>query len=160
MPSSGPLHPQANGGAILDATFELSTLPVFDIVYHHKAGGSGSSRSVNDDYNEGLELLLLRLADFELTILGISVDSGIAQELPPADRELALNFPIKLSRDTNIYELRLGISRTQKPVARRANVKPGPGGNSQKRIRITLAGDDPLLAYDDLLSHLVTGGSS
>jgi hypothetical protein len=157
MPSSGPLHPLSDDGVELDATFELSTVPVFDIVYHHKAGGRESPRSVNIDYNPGLELLLARLARLQLTILGISVDSSVARERSPAKRELALDFPIALRPDMNIYELRLKISRAQKPIAQRANVKPGSKGNSQRRIRITLTGDNPLLNYDQLLKFLVGG---
>lgn len=159
VPSSGPVHPFANDGVALDATFELSTVPVFEIVYHHKAGGRESARSVNADYNQGLELLLARLAQLQLTILGIAVDSSVAQELDPANRELALNFPINLRANMNTYELRLNVSRAQKPIARRANVKPGSDGNSQKRIRITLTSDDPSLNYDQLLHYLVSGES-
>lgn len=160
MPASGPQHPLTDAGLKLDATFELSTVPVFDIVYHHKAGGSASPRSVNADYNDGLELVLARCARLQLTILGISVDSGVAQELDLADRELALDFPIRLYPEKNIHELRLDISRAQKPVARRSNVKPGLGGNSQKRIRITLTGNDPLLNYEGLLNCLLMGAIS
>jgi hypothetical protein len=158
MPSSGPLHPLANDGAVLDATFELSTVPVFDIVYHHKAGRRGSERSVNADYHQGLELLLGRLAQLRLTILGIAVDSGVARGLDPADRELVLDFPIRLRPEMSVHELRLTITRAQKPVARRADAKPG-GGNDQKRIRITLTGDDSVLTYDHLLDFLVGGES-
>ncbi len=39
VPSSGPLHPRAADGSEVDATFELSAVPVFHLVYHHKAGG-------------------------------------------------------------------------------------------------------------------------
>lgn len=159
MPSSGPLRPFAEDGTKLEATFELSTVPVFEIVYHHKAGGRQSERSVNADYNQGLELLLTRLAHLQVTILGIAVDSSVAQELDPVDRELALDFPIRLHANMNTYELRLNVSRAQKPIARRANVKPGSDGNSQKRIRITLTSEDPLLNYDQLVNYLVSGES-
>ena len=157
MPSSGPLHPFADDGAELDATFELTTVPVFEIVYHHKAGGRESPRSLNADYNQGLEVLLARLAQLHMTILGIAVDSSVAHDLDPADRELALDFPINLHPDASIYDLRIKVSRAQKPIARRANVKPGSDGNSQKRIRITLTSDDPLLSYDALLDYLTSG---
>lgn len=157
MPSSGPLHPFAEDGTELEATFELSTVPVFEIVYHHKAGGRESPRSLNADYNQGLEVLLARLAQLQMTILGIAVDSSVAHELDPADRELALDFPINLHPDTSIYDLRMKVSRAQKPIARRPNVKPGSDGNSQKRIRIAVTSDDPLLSYDALLHYLTSG---
>jgi hypothetical protein len=160
VPSSGPVHPFAEDGTTIEATFELSTVPVFEIIYHHKAGGRESDRSVNADYNQGLELLLTRLTRQQMTILGIAVDSSVAHELDPADRELALDFPIKLRSDMNIYELRLLISRAQKPIGRRSDMKPGSHGNSQKRIKITLTSDDPLLSYEALLHYLMSGQRS
>ena len=62
MNSSAPLHPCRDDGSTLDATFELSSIQLYEVVYHHKAGARDSPRSVNADYHEGLELLLQRLA--------------------------------------------------------------------------------------------------
>ncbi|BBY28102.1 hypothetical protein [Mycolicibacterium sediminis] len=159
MPASGPLHPQSDYGAAIDATFELNTVPVFDIVFHHKAGGRGSERSVNADYHQGLEVLLGRLAQLQVSILGIAVDSGVARELDPADRELVLDFPIELRPGMSVHGLRLMITRAQKPIARRANAKPG-GGNDQKRIKITFTVDNLALSYDRLLELLVKGSGT
>lgn len=154
MSTSGPLKPRRADGTGIDATFELSVVPVFDVIYHHKAGARGSDRSVNADYHEGLELLLGRMAELRLTILGVAVDSAVARELDPADRELDLEFPIDLSPAMNVPELRLQITRAQKPVARRPNAAPG-GGNDQKRIRITLTSDDPTLSFDAVRQQLI-----
>jgi len=158
MPTSGPLHPRRGDGSEIDATFEISTVPVIDVVYHHKAGGRDDPRAVNADYHEGLELILAKLSSVNARILGISVDSSVARELDPVDRELRLDFPIELSPATNARGLRLQITRAQKPVARRADAKPG-GGNDQKRIRITLTWDDHSLTYDRLL-ELLSGARS
>jgi hypothetical protein len=158
MTASGLLHPIAPDGRVLEATFELTMVPIFDLVYHHKAGARDSPRSVNADYHEGLELLLQRLAAFRATILGISVDSGVARDLPEEDRELDLEFPIDLTPDTDIHEVRLAITRAQKSVARR----PGSltaGGNDQKRIRITLTGADPsVFQYERIRADLIGRG--
>lgn len=161
VPATGPLRPRASDGSEVDATFELSVVPVFDLVYHHKAGARGSERSVNADYHEGLELLLCRLAELELTILGIAVDSSVARELDPADRELDVPFPIDLRPEMDMHELRLTITRAQKPVARRPGVVPS-GGNDQKRIRITLTADNAEVSFEALRRHLLdgTGGSA
>lgn len=137
MPTTEPLHPVRPDGTRLDATFELSSVAVFELVYHHKAGGRDSARSVNADYHEGLELLLARLAMVGTTILRIAIDSGVARELPEADRELGLPFPIVVNRNVDVGELRKEITRAQKTVARRPGAKPG-GGNDQKRILLTL----------------------
>jgi hypothetical protein len=133
---SGDLHPIRADGTLIDATFELDAVPVFEIVYHHKAGRRGGPRSVNADYHEGLRLLLERLASVDATVLGISVDSSVALKLEPWERELDLPFPIELDSGTDCEALRLQITRAQKPVARREDAKPD-GGNDQKRIRLT-----------------------
>ncbi|RAU93510.1 hypothetical protein DQP58_16295 [Mycobacterium colombiense] len=158
MPTSGPLHPLREGGSELDATFEISSLPVFEIVYHHKAGGRGSPRSVNADYHEGLELLLSRLAKKKATILGIAVDSSVARELDPEDRELQLDFPIQLGPSLDVHELRLIITRAQKRIARRPDAKLG-GGNDQKRIKITVTFESHNVDYNALVNLLVAGQS-
>ena len=123
------------------------------MVYHHKAGRRGSVRSVNADYHEGLELLLSRLARLKCSILGISVDSGVARQLPPECRELDLDFPILLDERTDAAALRRRITKAQRSVARRPNVKLG-GGNDQKRIRITLSCQVPILC-EELCIRLV-----
>ena len=131
------LHPYREDGTAVDATFDVEAVPIFEIIYHHKAGGRGDPRAVNSDYHEGLELLLTRLASTGATILGISVDSSIALRLPPDERELDLPFPLSLGPSTNIQDLRLDITRSQRTIARRADAEAS-GGNDQKRIRITL----------------------
>jgi hypothetical protein len=120
MRASGPLNPIRDDGSRLDATFEFSAVPLFELVFHHKAGARGSARSVNADYHEALELLLARLAAMRATIIAIRVDSSIARELEPPERDLQLDFPIDLSPSTNAYELRLAITRAQKSVGRRS----------------------------------------
>ncbi len=155
MRATGPLHPEREDGSPLDATFEVSEVPVFDLVFHHKAGGRESPRSLNADYHEALELLLDRLASAGATILGISVDSSVARELDPAHRELDLDFPIALGSHTDVAELRLEITRAQKPVARRPGAKAS-GGNDQKRIRMTLT-VDAITSFDSLVELLREG---
>lgn len=154
MPASGPLRPLRSDRTMVDATFELSTVPVFEVVYHHKAGARGGDRSVNADYHEGLELLLARFGSVGVSILGISVDSGVARKLAPTKRELNLGFPIEVDATTDAAILRLVITRAQKLVARRPGAKPG-GGNDQKTIRITLACHDGGVDFDQLRRVLV-----
>ena len=135
--SFSDLHPYRQDGTALDATFDLEQVSLFEIVYYHKAGGRGDPRAVNSDYNEGLELLLERLASTGVSILGICVDSSVALRLPPEERELDLPFPLLLDATTDTHELRLDIARAQKPVARRPGGHASQG-NSQKTIRLTL----------------------
>jgi hypothetical protein len=154
MPASGPLHPIRDDGTSVDATFELSSVPVFEIVFHYKAGARGRDRSVNADYHEGLELLLARLASVGASILGIAVDSAMARELDLAERELDLPFPLRVDSTTDAGALRLEITRAQKPVARREGAKAG-GGNDQKTVRMTIAFDDAGLDFPRVSQLLV-----
>ncbi len=151
------LHPRRDDGTAVDATFEVYVVPVFDVIYHHKAGGRTSERSVNSDYHEGLELLLRRLATLGCSILGISVDSSVARALPPDKRELELAYPIELGAQTDFARLRRRITKAQKSVARRPDAKPG-GGNDQKRIRITLS-SDRAWRPEEFSLRLVSGGN-
>lgn len=153
-----PVQPVRDDGSEIDATFELRRVPVFDLIYHHKAGARGSVRSVNADYHEGLEVLLQRLSSIDATIWGISVDSSIAQARPEAERELVLDFPLVLRDVDDFKDLRLDITRAQKPVARRRDAKPG-GGNDQKRIRISFSCEEAP-AIDAIRDFLARGGSS
>lgn len=132
------LRPLSAEGAELDATFDLAVESIFCLTYHYKAGRRGSSRSINPDYHAGLELLLERLASLHAEILDISVDSIAVRKLDPPERRLGLDFPICLEEGMNFREVRMKITRAQKPIARRANAKPG-GGNDQRTIRITLS---------------------
>lgn len=154
MSATGPIHPRRDDGSPVDATFELSPVPWFEITYHHKAGGRDSPRSVNADYHEGLELLLSRLASVRAKILGISVDSGVARALAPDDRELDLDFPIDLAPTVDCAALRLEITRAQKSVGRRPDAK-SDGGNDQKRILITVGLYARASDYEDLRTLLV-----
>jgi hypothetical protein len=151
---SGPIQPRRDDGSTVDATFELSSMIVYELVFHHKAGARGSVWSVNADYHEGLELLIQRLGSVGATILGISVDSGVAQKLDPADRELDIGFPVHVHTATDPHALRLDITRAARSVARRPTAKPG-GGNDQKRLRITLVLDSSM--DSDSLNRLLIG---
>lgn len=153
MTASGPVHPRRPDGSLLDATFELSVAPVYDLVFHHKAGGRDSPRSVNADYHEALEILLTRLSALGCSILAISVDSTVARDLPPEDRELDLDYPLRIDGRTDPHLVRLCVTRAQKSVARRPAARPG-GGNDQKRIRITFTLEESADLHV-LLKHLV-----
>lgn len=97
-----PIHPRRSDGSAVDATFELTAIPVYDLIFHHKAGRRGSASAINSDYHEGLELLLERLASVGASILGVSVDSSVARKLDPAARELDLPFPLSLDEHTDV----------------------------------------------------------
>ena len=156
MAAPNPLHPLRDDGSQLDATFELRSVAVFDLIFHHKARGRNDPRALNQDYHEALATLLSRLVRLNATILAIVLDSSVARDLEHEDRVLALRFPITLNDTTDVHELRLQITRAQKPLARREDVKPG-GGNDQKRIQITFRLDDPSIGPAALEKLLADG---
>jgi hypothetical protein len=157
METNDELHPVRDDGTEVDATFELAETTVFEMVFRHKAGARGSARAINSDYHEGLELVLARLSQLRTTILEISVDSAVARDLPVEDRVLDLDYPIDLDEGTDAHEIRRAITRAQKPIARRADAKPG-GGNDQKTIRLTFVVDS--IRGVDGLAHVLIGGAS
>jgi len=150
------LQPLRPDGTTIDATFEVVPVTVVDLIYYHKAGARGSPRAVNQDYHEGLETLLARLASVLATIVCILVDSSTARRLAPHDRKLGLNFPIDLSPDMDLHVLRLDITRAQKSVSRRPGVE-SVGGNDQKRIRMTLLFDRTPISHEELPELLRLG---
>ncbi len=89
------------------------------------------------------------------TLLGISVDSPVARDLEPVKRPLDLDFPVAWGSHTDVPELRLDITRAEKPVARRSGTKAG-GGTDQNRIRITLT-VEASKSFDSLVQFLNNG---
>src|SRR5947209_8466142 len=110
MAGSHLLRPLRADGTQLDATFEISMTSIYELVFHHKAGARGSPRAVNSDYHEALETLLGRLSTIGCSILAISVDSAVALQLAPEERELDLDYPIVLNESTDLKAVRLRIT--------------------------------------------------
>jgi hypothetical protein len=148
-------HPVAEDGTQLDATFEVE-VGTMEIVFHHRARGRDDPAAVNRDYTAGLEVVLERLRSLAASIERIEVDSSVARRHPPADRVLALKFPIRLHADTDIHQLRVRITESARDVARRPGAKPG-GGNNQKRLRFWVRGGG-VPAEPVALATLLEGG--
>jgi hypothetical protein len=129
-----------NEGHELDARFilERATAGVDLIVASRGGAGKATPAGRNIDYEKGVEVLLSRLARWQVVLGGVSVDSTVAQRLPPEARRLSARsfpFPLELAAVTNIRALRLDI--------RRATVAFGKpegaiGGNPTKRLRLHL----------------------
>jgi hypothetical protein len=71
-------------------------------------------------------------------IFSVSVDSTPARRLPPEERVVPLDYPIRLSPDTDLNRLRKDITNGQRGIARDVDAKPD-GGNNHQRIRISIA---------------------
>jgi len=127
-------------GHELDARFMLErTTGAIDLIVASRGGaGKATATGRNIDYEKGVEILLSRLAQWQVVLDGVSVDSTVAQRLPMEARRLAargFQFPLELAAVTSIRSLRLDI--------RRATIAFGQpegaiGGNPTKRLRLHL----------------------
>jgi len=127
-------------GNELDARFVLErTTCAVDIIIASRGGaGKATAAGRNTQYEKGVEILLGRLAQWQVILNGVSVDSTVAQLLPMEARRLAargFQFPLELAAVTDIRSLRLDI--------RRATIAFGQpegaiGGNPTKRLRLHL----------------------
>ena len=131
-----PRHrPRRPDGVEMRAEFEVErTAEGWGVTLLSRGGTKGTSSERNPDYLEGLALLLERLGELSAAIIRIRVDSDRLHALAPADRTLALTFPIPLSPEVDSAGLAARISSAQKAVGR----APGASGsgNGTKRIRI------------------------
>ena len=63
MPASGPLKPIREDGTQVEATFRLSTMPVFEMVYEFKAAVAGSVKEIRaqagQTVNPGVVLVVI-----------------------------------------------------------------------------------------------------
>lgn len=117
---------------------EPATRGVDLIIASRGGAGKAAPTGRNIDYEKGVEILLSRLAEWQVVLDGVSVDSTVAQRLPLEARRLAARsfpFPLELAAVTNIRALRLDI--------RRATIAFGQaqgaiGGNPTKRLRLHL----------------------
>ncbi|MFM8238052.1 MAG: hypothetical protein ACKOBG_09890, partial [Actinomycetota bacterium] len=129
------LHPAIEGGATLDATFRISTAlgePLSVIV-----DSAGDGR--NGQYVDGVDLLLIRLAQLRARLHDAYVDSRNVRSLPIEDRRLIddLSRPISLV-EANLLHLRKLMLRRMRDVGRAPNAKGG--GNARKALRLVLDG--------------------
>lgn len=120
-------------GRELDARFMLEPASSgLDLIIAARGGG------LNVHYEKGVEILLSRLAQWHVVVIGVSVDSSVARKRPTEERRLAVRnflFPLELVAATDIRSLRLDI--------RSATVAFGQpegavGGNPTKRLRLHL----------------------
>jgi hypothetical protein len=108
---------------------EESTDHEADFAITLKARGGG----LNPDYHDTLELLLQGIKTAAAEIVLVEVVSKPAMRLTPAERRLPLRYPLRLSPQTDIAELRVTLCRLQEPIAQQPTAK---GGNGTKRIKL------------------------
>ncbi len=130
------MKPISDTGEVLDAVFHVEEPDGHPTVVLESRFG----QERNPDYNQALDLLLLRMKARGAVITDAIVDSTVSRALPFEERRLQIrgrSYPIELKHESDLGELRVAIGAAQKPVAQ----KPGAvGGNPHKRIRLFLQG--------------------
>jgi hypothetical protein len=124
----------------VNAEFSLSLVDCEQCIVVESSGGSNSSRGVkrrNPDYNKLLHILFARLANSQVRLTRVVLDSQKVANLPIDERiaELAAPYPIDLTT-LDVDGFRKGLGRRVAEMHRDPAAKSG--GNAQKRIRICL----------------------
>lgn len=152
------MKPVDETGQELDAIFTVETVEGgVALVLESRGGAEGGPQPPrNADYLPALELLLHRLGAARAVLASIEVDSRVTRSWAPQDRRLrpaGYPLPLSLADVTDVRDLRIQIGRQSTLLGR---VGDKPGGNSTKRLRLTLtwAGGVPRSAaeLEDLLA--------
>lgn len=117
---------------VLDATFSVGRDRKTRFVLIESRGPDR-----NNDYSDGLEVLLRGLSSFDATIDDVMIDSAETRQLPVEQRRLKLRhytYPLRLRGVDDVSALRRDITRTAAGTARGAHA--AGGGNSTKRLRL------------------------
>lgn len=119
-----------DNGLGLDATLEVEPGA---IVLHSRGGTTGSPTARNRDYAKALRLILRRLLENHIEILGAWVDSSRVQNLPFEAREILSPDDFPATYET-LFTL---MSRRMQAVGRSPDSGSGHG-NSNKRIKLSV----------------------
>lgn len=148
-------------GREIDATFRLEKVDDnLSLVFESKGGKRNTTASRNSDYNQGLTLLLERLAQHGATLKDAAIETQATRELPLDSRRLRLDnqsFPVDLASHGDLVGYRVALSRAQAQVGRSPSAKGG--GNPTKRIRLylDLPNCPPIAELGRLLANLPQG---
>jgi hypothetical protein len=138
-----------DGGALLDARFSIDGS---DVILQSRGGAKGGG-AVNTDYSKALLLIVTRLTQASVPLVGAWVDSSTVQNMPLAARLILIESEGHQSpeRICSLMSARMKEVRSDQSVATK-------GGNSTKRIRIStgfLSSSDELV---EVLGGIPTDG--
>lgn len=150
------MRPFTDDGMSLNANFALEqNADGFDLILESWSGPRpDGSPPRNPDYNSALDLLLARLGQVGTVLRSGVVDSREMQGRPLIDRQLDLPdhaYPVALGDVRDFREFRLEMGRAQRVIGREPGTR---GGNSTKRIRLSLSLPNPW-SVTDLETFLV-----
>lgn len=138
-------QPIGPDGTVLDATFWVDSLlgrPV-SVLFDSAGGAVGGKPKRNPDYVAGIDAVLARLKELNVTVLDAYVDSGRTKDLPIPDRRLDpggdRSFPLELDVIDDLTAVRKSLLNSMKAIGRDSKAKD-TGGNSRKAMRLLLDG--------------------
>lgn len=121
-------------GIPLNAEFHITPGPNLTLTLESREGGR------NQDYAEGLRIILERLGRFRCTLLDAALSSTLLRDRPWNERRLepeGFAYPIRLWEAIDVGKLRLALGASQQVLGR----QPGAhgSGNATKGIDLIIA---------------------
>lgn len=149
-----------NAGIPIRATYYLHTSSgTTELIYKARGGSIGAPNEQNADYNQGMDILLARMAACNIVLTDALLDTKVTQQLnlTPEQRRLVTTFPfpIKLAAVADLRRLRVELCTAQRAIGRQPGAR-GIGSNT-KRIRLIFGGT--LFDANMLAATLVPGAS-
>ena len=126
-----------DSGVRMDAQFEVRK---GKLILYSRSGTKGTPEARNTEYGLALRILLQRIGQSDLTLVGVWVDSSRAQKLLPRKKDRQIFSP----QDSNLLpdELFTLLSNKMAKIGRDSNNR-GSRGNSTKRLLFAFADDPP-----------------
>ncbi len=124
-----------DSGTPMDAHFEVQE---GKLILHSRGGTKDTTNAQNTKYGEALRILLERIDQSDLTLVGVWVDSSRVQNLPMEERKILLPEDTQVSPS----ELFTRFSNRMAAVGRDPNNRNNRG-NSTKRLRFAFTGNPP-----------------
>lgn len=115
----------------MDAIFEVQG---GELILHSRGGAKGTANAKNTDYGPALRILLNRICQSDLTLVGVWVDSNRVQNLPMEERR------IFTSDDTEVSPTELFTRLSKRMAAVGRDPKSLSSENPTKRLRFAFAG--------------------
>ena len=137
-------------GGDLDARFSIDGK---DVVFHSRGGAKGEG-AVNTDYSKGLLLIVRRLSDAGVPILGAWVDSTTVKSLPLAERSI-----LEVTEGGQSPQQLCSLMSTRMKAVRSDPTSKAKGGNSTKRIRIGTGFNGSPEELGEILGGVPTSGN-
>ena len=122
-----------DSGKPIDAEFEVRE---GILILNSRSGAIGTVRARNTEYSLALELLLKRIDQSELSLVGVWVDSLKVQHLSMENRRILFPEDAEVSPD----KLATAIRKNMAAVGRDPQ-RQGGRGNSQKKLRFAFTGN-------------------